>query len=79
MTTEYAKECINAEHVRLITKALDELATSQTKKGAYEGDIRSTRIAKEAIDRVLDHASLEYDEICFYVSVGTKKHDIFGF
>ena len=73
MTREYAKECINAEDSRLITKALDELIINQTNKGAYEGDIRSTRIAKDAIDRVLDRASLEYDEICFYVSIGTKK------
>lgn len=79
MVQQYAKECINAEHVRLVAKALDELTNNQEKKGAYEGDIRSTRIAKDAIDRVLGHSSFEHDEICFYISAGTKKRDIFGF
>jgi len=79
MTKEYAKECINAEDARLIAEALKELSINQTKKGAYEGDIISTRKAKEAIDSVLNRASLEHDEICFYVSIGTKKRDIFGF
>lgn len=73
MVTEYAKECINAEDARLIKKALDELARKQEKEGAYEGDIRSTKIAKDAINFVLDRASFEYDEICFYISPGTKK------
>ncbi len=54
-------------------KCYRQLIINQTKKGAYEGDIRSTRIAKDAIDRVLDHASFEHDEICLYVSIGTKK------
>ena len=79
MATEYAKECINAEDGRLIAKALDELTKKQTKEGAYDEDIRSTEIAKDAINRVLDHASFEHDEICFYVNVGTKKRNIFGF
>lgn len=73
MAQEYAKECINAKDARLIADALKELTVNQAKKRAYEGDITSTRIAKEAIDRVLDHASLEHDEICFYVSIGTKR------
>jgi hypothetical protein len=79
MATEYAKECINAEDARIIADALNELTTNQEKRGAYEGDIRRARLAKEAINRVLDHASLEYDEICFYVNIGTKKRNIFGF
>ena len=73
MATEYAKECINAEDARIIADALNELTTNQEKRGAYEGDIRSARIAKEAINRVLDRASIEHDEICFYVNIGTKK------
>lgn len=76
MATEYAKECINADDARLIAEALNEYTTNQTKKGAYEGDIKSARTAKDAIDRVLERASLEYDEICFYVNIGTKKHNI---
>ena len=44
MTTEYAKECINADDSRLIAKALDELSTKQTKEGAYDEDIRSTGV-----------------------------------
>lgn len=79
MVQEYAKECINAEDTMLIRKALDELSKKQEREGAYEGDITSTRKAKEAIDFVLDRASLEHDEICFYISPGTKKRNIFGF
>lgn len=78
MTTEYAKECINAEDARLIAEALNELTKNQTKRGAYEGDIKSAIIAKEAINRVLDHASFEHDEICFYVNIGTKKRNVEG-
>ena len=73
MTTGYAKECINADDARIIAEALNELTIKQTKTGAYEGDRKSARIAKEAINRVLDRASFEYDEICFYINIGTKK------
>lgn len=75
MAKIYAKECINAEDAILISKALDELRKKQEKEGSYEGDIISTRKSKDAIDFVLDRASLEYDEVCFCVSPGTKKRN----
>ncbi len=75
MAAEYAKECINADDARLIAEALNEYTTNQTKKGGLRRDIKSAITAKEAIDRVLDHASFEHDEICFYVNIGTKKHN----
>lgn len=79
MTTEYAKECINADDAKIIATALNELAAKQTKEGAYDEDIRSTDVAKDTIKRVLDRASFEHDEMCFYISPGTRKSNIFGF
>lgn len=44
---------------------MNELTINQTKRGAYEGDIKSARIAKEAINRVLDRASLNMMRYAF--------------
>lgn len=75
MDTKYtaSEECISADDARFITEALNEYTINQTKRGAYEGDIISTRIAKDAINRVLDHASLQHDDICFIVKIGTRN------
>lgn len=79
MATEYAKECINAKDAILIAKALKAYSAKQEKEGDYDEDILSIDKAKEVFNRVLDHASLEHDEICFSVSIGTRKRNIFGF
>jgi hypothetical protein len=75
METKYiaSEECISAEDARFMADALNEYIITQTKRGAYEGDIRSARIAKDAINRVLDHASFQYDDICFIVKIGTRN------
>ena len=39
----------------------------------YEEDIRSTRIAKDAIDRVLDYANLETMRCAFSGSQNRRK------
>lgn len=68
-----SEECINAEDARFMAEALNEYIINQTKKGAYEGDIESAKIAKDAINRVLDHASFQHDDICFIVNAGTRN------
>ncbi len=68
-----SEECIGADDARFILKALDEYIINQTNRGAYIGDIKSTRIAKDAINRVLDRASLIHDDICFIVDAGTRN------
>lgn len=75
MATKYkaSEQCISADDARSIAKALDEYIINQTKRGAYDGDIRSTRIAKDAINFVLDRASLQHDDICFVVKIGTRN------
>ncbi len=75
MTTKYtvSEECISAEDARFIADALNDYIINQTKRGTYEGDIRSARIAKDAINRVLDHASFQHDDICFIVKIGTRN------
>jgi hypothetical protein len=75
METKYtaSEECISAEDARFMAEALNEYIINQTKRGAYEGDIRSARIAKDAINRVLDHASFQHDDICFIVKIGTRN------
>lgn len=70
---EASEQCISAEDARFIVEALEEHIINQTKRGAYEGDIRSTRIAKDAINFVLDRASLQHDDICFVVNAGTRN------
>lgn len=75
MATKYkaSEQCVSAEDARFIAEALNEYATNQEKRGAYEGDIKSTRIAKDAINFVLDRASLQHDDICFIVKIGTRN------
>ena len=75
MVTKYkaSEQCISAEDARSIVEALEEHIINQTKRGAYEGDIRSTRIAKDAINFVLDRASLQHDDICLIVKIGTRN------
>jgi hypothetical protein len=68
-----SEECISAEDARFMAIALDEYIINQTKRGAYEGDIKSARIAKDAINFVLTRASLQYDDICFVVNAGTRN------
>lgn len=75
MATYYkaSEECISADDARFIVEVLDEHIVNQTKKGVYEGDIKSTKIAKDAINRVVNHASLIHDDICFIVKIGTRN------
>lgn len=75
MNTKYAasEQCISAEDARFIAKALDTQIIDQTKKGGYEGDIKSMIIAKDAINFVLDRASFQHDDICFIVKIGTRN------
>lgn len=75
MVTKYkaSEQCISAEDARFIVEALNEYTINQTKRGAYEGDIKSARIAKDAINFVLDRASLQHDDICFIVKIGTRN------
>ena len=75
MATKYkaSEQCISAEDARFIAEALNEYSINQEKRGAYEGDIRSTRIAKDAINFVLDRASLQHDDICLIVKIGTRN------
>ncbi len=68
-----SEECISAEDARFMADALDEYIISHTKKGSYEGDIMSAKIAKDAINRVLGHSSLQHDDICFVVNAGTRN------
>lgn len=75
MATKYtaSEQCISTDDARFIAKALNEYVTNQEKRGAYDGDIKSTRIAKDAINFVLDRASLQHDDICFIVKIGTRN------
>lgn len=75
MATKYtsSEQCISAEDARLITDALDAQIKDKTKKGGWTEDIRSMKIAKEAIDFVLDRASFQHDDICFYVNIGARN------
>lgn len=68
-----SEECISADDARFIVKALDEYIINQRNRGTYGEDIKRTRIAKDAISRVLDHASLIHDDICFIVDAGTRN------
>ncbi len=68
-----SEECISAEDARFIAEALKERVKNQEKIGGYEEDIKSAKIARDAINRVLDHASLQYDDICFIVKSGTRN------
>ncbi len=75
MATMYkaSEECISAEDARFIVEALKEYSISQEKRGAYKEDIKSTKLVKDAINRVFNHASLQYDDICFMVKIGTRN------
>jgi hypothetical protein len=75
MSTKYkaSEQCISAEDARFIIDALDTQITDQTKKGGYEKDIKSMKIAKDAMNFVLDRASLQHDDICFIVKTGTRN------
>jgi RNase P protein component len=74
MATKYkaSEECINANDARFAVEALNEHIKNQKRIGAYVDDIKSTATVRDAIKRVLDHASLEHDDICFVVNIGVR-------
>ncbi len=71
MTT--TEECISAEDAGSIVKALDEFIETQTKRGGYKEDIKSMKIAKDALKFVLERSSPIHDDICFRVKIGTRN------
>lgn len=75
MATKYkaSEECISAKDARFVVEALNEHIMNQTRRGAYIADIKSTVIARDSIKRVLDRASLEYDDVCFVVNAGARS------
>lgn len=75
MATKYktSEECVSAENARIAVEALNEHIMNQTRRGAYIADIKNTVMVRDAIKGVLDHASLEHDDICFIVNIGTRS------
>jgi hypothetical protein len=67
-----SEECINANDARFAIDALNEHIMNQTRRGAYVDDVKSTVAVRDTIKRVLDHASLEHDDICFIVNSGVR-------
>lgn len=74
MSTKYkaSEECISAEDAIVIGQALGEYIANKRKEGVSEKTIKNMENTNKAIRRVLDHASLEYDDICFIVNIGTR-------
>jgi len=70
MTT--TEECISAEDANSIIMALDNFINTQTEKG-YKEDIKSMKIAKDALKFVLERSSPIHDDICFRVKIGTRN------